>query len=121
MRLLGGKEWKTFAQIKAYLCAEDGIGAGAGAVGLELSMFEDVPQQIEVLNHRGKSLTTKCAREKEIKPQKTIYVVSKIKTLKELPRPLWQAMLGHIKCEVTSRSKLFWRLATGSRFPNVDA
>jgi hypothetical protein len=29
-------------------------------------MLEDVPEQIEVLNHRGKNLTTKRAREKEI-------------------------------------------------------
>jgi hypothetical protein len=29
-------------------------------------IFEDVPEQIEVLNHRGKNLTTKRAREKEI-------------------------------------------------------
>jgi hypothetical protein len=28
--------------------------------------FEDVAQQIEVLNHRGKNLTTKHAQEKEI-------------------------------------------------------
>jgi hypothetical protein len=30
-----------------------------------ISVFEDVPQQIEVLNHRGKSLTTKPAPEEE--------------------------------------------------------
>jgi len=29
-------------------------------------VFEDVPEQIEVLNHRGKNLTTKHAPEKEI-------------------------------------------------------
>jgi hypothetical protein len=29
-------------------------------------IFEDVPEQIEVLNHRGKNLTTKRARKKEI-------------------------------------------------------
>jgi hypothetical protein len=29
-------------------------------------MFEHVAEQIEVLNHRGKNLTTKRAREKEI-------------------------------------------------------
>ena len=54
VRLLGGQERKTFAQIKPHLCAEDGIGAGAGAVGLELSVFEDVLEQIEILNHCGK-------------------------------------------------------------------
>jgi hypothetical protein len=30
------------------------------------AIFRGVPQQIEVLNHRGKNLTTKRAREKEI-------------------------------------------------------
>jgi hypothetical protein len=29
-------------------------------------LFEDVPQQIEVLNHRGGNLTTKGAPEKDI-------------------------------------------------------
>jgi len=29
-------------------------------------VFEDVPQQIKVLNHRGKNLTMKPAPEKEI-------------------------------------------------------
>jgi hypothetical protein len=28
--------------------------------------FRDVPEQIEVLNHRGKNLTTKRAQKKEI-------------------------------------------------------
>jgi hypothetical protein len=50
----------------ADLRAENGKRARAGAVGLELSMFEDMPEQIKVLNHRGKNLTTKRAREKEI-------------------------------------------------------
>jgi hypothetical protein len=40
------------------LRAENGKRARAGAVGLELAVFEDVPQQIEVLNHCGKNLTT---------------------------------------------------------------
>lgn len=66
MGLLGGDERKAVAQGKAQLRAEDGIGAGAGAVGLELSVFEDVPEQIEILNHRGKNLTTKDTQEKEI-------------------------------------------------------
>jgi hypothetical protein len=30
------------------------------------SVLQNVPQQIEVLNHRGKNLTTKRAPEKEI-------------------------------------------------------
>ena len=58
---------KILAQIKPRLRAEHGIRAGAGAVGLELAVFEDVPQQIEVLNHRGKNLTTKHTKDtKEI-------------------------------------------------------
>jgi hypothetical protein len=48
------------------LRAENGKRARAGAVGLELAVIEDVPEQIEVLNHRGKNLTTNRAREKEI-------------------------------------------------------
>jgi hypothetical protein len=36
------------------LRAENGKRARAGAVGLELAVIEDVPEQIEVLNHRGK-------------------------------------------------------------------
>jgi hypothetical protein len=45
------------------LRAEHGERARAGAVGLELAVFEHVPQQIEVLNHRGKNLTTKDAND----------------------------------------------------------
>ena len=45
---------KTLAQIKPRLRAEHGECARAGAVSLELAVFEDVPQQIEVLNHRRK-------------------------------------------------------------------
>jgi hypothetical protein len=33
---------------------------------VEFSVFEDVPQQIEVLNHRGKNLTPKWVNEKGI-------------------------------------------------------
>ena len=66
MDFFRGDQRKTVPQRKPRLGAEHGISAGAGAVGLELAMFEDVPEQIEVLNHRGKNLTTKRAREKEI-------------------------------------------------------
>jgi hypothetical protein len=66
VNLLRGKQRKRFAQRTADLRAENGKRARAGAVGLELSVFADVPEQIEVLNHRGKNLTTKRAREKEI-------------------------------------------------------
>ena len=54
VQLFGGEHGKIVAQIKPRLRAEHGISAGAGAVGLELAVFEHVPQQIEVLNHRGK-------------------------------------------------------------------
>ena len=66
VNLLRGKQRKRFAQRTADLRAENGKRARAGAVGLELTVFKDVPEQIEVLNHRGKNLTTKRAREKEI-------------------------------------------------------
>jgi hypothetical protein len=45
---------KRFAQRTTDLRAENGKRARARAVGLEFSVFEDVPQQIEVLNHRRK-------------------------------------------------------------------
>jgi hypothetical protein len=64
--LLRGEQRKRFAQRTPDLRAEDGKRAGASAVGLELAVVKDVPQQIEVLNHRGKNLTTKHAPEKEI-------------------------------------------------------
>ena len=53
--LLGGEQRKRFAQRTADLRAEDGERARARAVGLEPAVFKHVPQQIEVLNHRGKS------------------------------------------------------------------
>jgi hypothetical protein len=37
-----------------------------GKVKRAKAIFRNVPEQIEVLNHRGKNLTTKRAREKEI-------------------------------------------------------
>ena len=66
MQFLGCECGEIFAQIKPHLRAENGKRARARAVGLELAVIEDVPEQIEVLNHRGKNLTTKRAREKEI-------------------------------------------------------
>jgi hypothetical protein len=59
---LGREQREIISQIEACLGAKHGIRAGARAVGLELSMFEDMPQQIEVLNHRGENLTTKDAK-----------------------------------------------------------
>ena len=66
VQLLGGEQRETVrANRKPRLRAEHGKRAGAGAVGLELAVFQDVPQQIEVLNHRGKNLTTKRTKEKK--------------------------------------------------------
>jgi hypothetical protein len=67
--LLRGEQRKRIAQRTADLRAENGKRACAGAVGLELPVFEDVPEQIEVLNHRGKNLTTNGA-----KARKEIYI-----------------------------------------------
>ena len=53
MQFLGRENGKVLAQIEPCLRAEHGIGAGARAVGLELAVFEDVSQQIEVLSHLG--------------------------------------------------------------------
>jgi len=66
MNLFRGEQRKRIAQRTADLRAEQRISSRAGAVGFELSVFENVPEQIEVLNHRGKNLTMKSAREKEI-------------------------------------------------------
>jgi hypothetical protein len=66
MDLLRREQWEIFSQIEPRLRPEHRMGACAGAVGLEFSVFQNVPQQIEVLNHRGENLTTKSAKEKEI-------------------------------------------------------
>ena len=55
-------ERETVLQWKTHLRAEDGIRAGAGAVGLGFSVFQDMSQQIEVLNHREENLTTKYTK-----------------------------------------------------------
>src|SRR6202012_2167326 len=56
---LGGEQRERVAQGTADLCTKEGIGAGAGAVRLKLSVFQDVPQQIEILSHRGGNLIGK--------------------------------------------------------------
>jgi hypothetical protein len=65
VQLLRGEHGKTPAQIEPRLRTKDGIRAGPRAVALEFSLFKHVPQQIEILNHRVKNLTAKCAREKK--------------------------------------------------------
>src|SRR4029077_11910394 len=52
VQLLRGEDGEILSQIKPRLRAEYGIRARACTVGLELAMFENVPQQIEVLNHK---------------------------------------------------------------------
>jgi hypothetical protein len=64
MLLFGREDGKILAQIKPSLGAEHGIGAGTGAVGLEFSVVEHMPQQMEVLNHRWENLTTKDTKNK---------------------------------------------------------
>jgi hypothetical protein len=61
--LFRGEQRKTSRKSEPDLRAKHGIRAGARAVGLELAVFEDVPQQIEVLNHRGVNLTAKPAKD----------------------------------------------------------
>jgi hypothetical protein len=54
MQLLGGEHGKAVTQIKPRLRAEHGISARARAVGLELAVVEDMPEQIVIRNHRQK-------------------------------------------------------------------
>ena len=63
MDFLGREQREIISQVKPRLCAEHGIRAGARAVGLELSVLQNLPQQIEVLNHRGGNLTTKHTKD----------------------------------------------------------
>ena len=63
MDLLRREQREIFPQIKPRLRPEYGKRAGARAVGLELSVLQNLSQQIEVLNHRGENLTTKRAKD----------------------------------------------------------
>jgi hypothetical protein len=63
MDLLRREQREIFSQIEPRLCAKHGKRAGARAVGLGLSVLQNVPQQIEVLNHRGENLTTKHTKD----------------------------------------------------------
>src|SRR5208283_5099293 len=65
VNLLRGEQRKRFAQRTTDLRAENGKRARARAVGLELAMFVDVAQQIEVWNHRGENLTTNGVKQKK--------------------------------------------------------
>ena len=55
MDFLGGEQRETVSQIEPGLRAEDGTRAGAGAVSLELAVFQHMPQQIEILDHARKN------------------------------------------------------------------
>jgi len=63
MDFFGREQREIFPHIKPRLRAEYGKRSGAGAVGLGFSAFQDVSQQIEVLNHRGENLTTKDTKD----------------------------------------------------------
>jgi len=54
VELLGGQQRKTPGERKAGLRAEHGVGARAGAVGLEFAPLKHEAKQVEVLSHRGK-------------------------------------------------------------------
>ena len=56
MKLLRGEGGETRAQVEARLRAEDGVGPGAGAVGLELAFVEDVLEQVEIWLHEGRTM-----------------------------------------------------------------
>ena len=66
--LFGGEQRKRIAQRTPDLRAEQGIGAGARAVRFELPVVEDVPEQIEVLNHAKKNLDTNYPNCHEFNP-----------------------------------------------------
>src|SRR6266576_3452015 len=59
MQLLRREQREIILQGKARLRAEDGIRAGTRAVGLELSVLQNVSQQLKILDHAGENLTTK--------------------------------------------------------------
>ena len=51
MHPLGGQQRKTTGEVKAHLVAEDGAGAGAGAVAFRRAVREDVAQQLKICLH----------------------------------------------------------------------
>jgi hypothetical protein len=53
VELLGGEQGKALGEIVAHLCSEHGIGAGAGAIGLESAVVEHLAEQVEVALHLG--------------------------------------------------------------------
>ena len=70
--LFGGQQGERSSKRAANLRAKHGVRASAGAVGLEPAFFQDVPQQIEVLNHREENLTTKGTKDTKKKSRRRL-------------------------------------------------
>ena len=58
MQLFGRHHRKAAREVEAHLPAENGAGAGAGAVGFVVPVFQNVAHQVVVLLH-GRRLSTK--------------------------------------------------------------
>ena len=56
MQLLGGQQREAVGKVEAHLRAEQGQGAGAGAVGLRDALVEHLLHQIEIGSHRRTAL-----------------------------------------------------------------
>ncbi len=56
MYFLGRHQWKSGAQVKAQLVAEDRQGAGTGTIFLGGAVFADVAHEFQVLSHGALSL-----------------------------------------------------------------
>jgi hypothetical protein len=52
VHLLRRDEREALMQVETHLVAEDGTRAGAGAVGLDGTVFQHMAHQVEVLAHR---------------------------------------------------------------------
>ena len=53
MHFLGGDQREAIIEVKAHLVAENALGTGAGAVGLEHAMAVDMAQKVFILGaHR---------------------------------------------------------------------
>lgn len=55
--LLGGHQREAFGQVEAHLMAEQGDGAGAGTVGLDGPLIQDLLHQVEIGSHCFASFT----------------------------------------------------------------
>jgi hypothetical protein len=58
VQLLGREQWKTRLQWEPRLSAEKAVRARAGAIGFKLPFLKHQPKQIEILDHRRKSLSS---------------------------------------------------------------